>query len=441
MSTLGKRLRDARVGRAIGGLLLGGALMAAFLSVVGPGEVSRALWRVPPARLGSLLLVGVAPLVFWGIGLQLVFGRLGRPLPIGKSVLLFSASGFCNAITPFGQAGGDPLAAVLFGRAIGADFETGLAAIGSLNAINRIATVFLGLLGVGYLGSTLTAGGSLGRAALVVAGLAIAGTVVLLVCWRYRRRLVGAFAAVLAPIVRGVVRLVPGADPPARESIERRGRRFVGALERIASDPVRLTAVFGLAVAGQLAVASALWVALASFGADASLAVVLLVIPIAKVGAVAPTPGGVGSTEGLLAMLLVSTTGASPPTAGATVMLYRLSAFWLPGVGGGLAAGWFLAVGSDGGTGDRFPSGSGVDDGTSETGRGEGVEGPSAVPRMLLAIVFWTAVLVTVVLHRGDLFVEPDSLVVHLTRDAALVALSVVVTWSVLRRLPSRWFG
>jgi hypothetical protein len=57
------------------------------------------------------------------------------------------------------------------------------------------------------------------------------------------------------------------------------------------------------------------------------------------------------------------------------------------------------------------------------------------------AIVFWTAVLVTVVLHRGDLFVEPDSLVAHLTRDAALVAPSVVVTWSVLRRLPSRWFG
>ena len=51
---------------------------------------------------------------------------------------------------PFGQTGGDPVSAVLIDRVAETEYETGLAAIGSVNALNRIASIFLGLLAVSY---------------------------------------------------------------------------------------------------------------------------------------------------------------------------------------------------------------------------------------------------------------------------------------------------
>jgi hypothetical protein len=122
------------------------------------------LWTVPPRRILSLLIVGGVPLVFWGLGLHPVLGRLGVSIRLFDSILLYAASGFPNAITPFGQGGGDPVSAVLFRRTIGTDFEIGLVAVGGLNALDRVAAVVLGLLGVGYLGSRVAVGGVLRNA-------------------------------------------------------------------------------------------------------------------------------------------------------------------------------------------------------------------------------------------------------------------------------------
>jgi hypothetical protein len=136
----------------------------------------------------------------------------------------------------------------------------------------------------------------------------------------------------------------------------------VAAVDRLASDPRRLALVFGLSVAGHLAVASTLWVALAGLGFDARVAVVLLVIPLAKLAGFAPTPGGFGSAEAMLAALL-------------------------------------------------------------------------------LAVTVSLAVTTLVVIHRSRLLVEPDSILVHAVRDSAVVLVSFVPTWILLRRLPRQWLG
>jgi hypothetical protein len=428
------------VRRTAGGILLGVLVFGAYLAAVGVGDVRRVLWAVPTPRLVSLAVVGLVPLVLWGLGLRLVLCRLDRRLRSGTAVVLFAASGFLNAVTPFGQAGGDPITAVLFGRAIGTDFETGLAAIGSLNALNRIATVVLGLLGVGYLAGRAAAGGPLRNAAVSVAGLAVAAAVALVVGWRYRHRLLAAVAAGIVRVGGAIARLVPGFDPPTVRRIERRGYRFVRAVERLAADPVRLAVVFGLSVAGHLAVAAALYVALAALGVETSLAAVLLVIPIAKLGGVAPTPGGFGSAETLLAMLLVSTAGVAPPVAGAAVLLYRGAAFWLPTLVGGLVTGWIAVAERVAAPPPEQPRPGAGGDGPSA--RADVPAGsPSTVPRLLLLLAVALAVLVALAMHRRDLVVEPDSVVVHLTRDAAIVVAVLAPTWFLLHRLPDGWFG
>jgi hypothetical protein len=340
-------------------------------------------------------------------------------------------------VTPFGQAGGDPVAAVLFKRAIGTDFETGLAAIGSVNALNRIAAVFLGLLGVGYLGSRATVGGGLRNAAVFVTGLSIAIAVVLVVAWQYRSRLVETLATALTPLVRAGARVVPGVSPPTREALERRGRRFITAIDRLASDPRRLALVFGASIAGQLAVASTLWVALAALGFDAPIAVVLLIIPLAKLSGIAPTPGGFGSAEAVLTTLLLSTTTVQPPVAWAAVLLYRAGAFWLPSLVGGLVVGWVLVVGT-GGAGSASARTTPQPAADTDTAQRDTLDAPSSgttIQRLLLAVTVSLSVLTVLVIHRSHLLVEPDSILVHAVRDTSVVLLSFVLTWTVLYRL------
>lgn len=425
--------------RAVGGLSLGSFLLIVYFGLIGFEDVRSVLLSMPLRRVVSILAVGLIPLVFWGLGLHLVLDRLGRRVRIRTAVLLFSMSGFLNSITPFGQAGGDPVTAAVFTRIIGTDFETGLAAIGSLNAINRLATLVLGLLGIGYLWTYVSIGSTIRDSALLLGGLTIAVALLLVFGWRFRQRLIAGGATALTPLIRSGTRLLPGVAAPSRREIEQRGHRFVGAIDRLATDPRRLAMVFGLSVAGHLGVASSLWVALISFGFDASFAVVLLAIPIAKLGGIAPTPGGMGTAQPLLAMLLVSTTPVDPLTAGAAVLLYRASSFWLPSLIGGFVTGWFTVVDKTRTeeTGQQWLATGDRDVESRPVGVASSVEStPSPVPRVLLTIAVLLATLVGIIIHRGQLIVEPENIVVHVIRDTSLLILSFIMTWLFLQRLP-----
>lgn len=431
VTILGRRIRGTLVPLALGGVLLG-----VYLGLIGPGALRRALGHVPPRRLVSLVIVGTVPVFFWGFGLHVVLDRLGHaPRPV-TSLLLFAASGFLNGITPFGQAGGDPVAAVLFRRALGTDFETGLAAIGSVNALNRVGSVFLGLVGVGYLGSRLAFGRTLEDAALLVAGAVAAALVGTAVAWRYREAIVLGVAAVLVRVVRPVAHWVPGLDAPSHEAVERRGYRFVEAVDVLASAPGRLVVVFAAGLAGQLAVAATLWVALASLGGDPPFAVVLLIIPVAKLAGAAPTPGGFGSAEALLLALIMATTGIGAVDAGAAALLYRAGAFWLPSLVGGLATAWYATRPSRAG---RTAAAGADGDGANTPDSGVISEPGSSLTTLLVAVTAALVVLVTVGIHRRDLLFEPESVVVHATRDAAVVVMSFATTWLVFRWFSRTW--
>ena len=90
---------------------------------------------------------------------------------------------------------------------------------------------------------------------------------------------------------------------------------------------------------------------------------------------------------------------------------------------GGLATGWFVVVGdASGGNLDQPRPVPGGHDGTLPS-VGDGsitTPGQSAVPGIRIAVAVSLAVLVTVVVHRSHLVVEPDSIVVRAIRETAL---------------------
>lgn len=424
--------------RVAGVFVLGGVFLIIYLWLVGVGAIQRAIDQVPPRRSVSLAIVGAVSIVFWGSGLHFVLIRFGIAKRLSTSVLLFSAAGFLNSVTPFGQAGGDPLSAVLLKRSLGTDFETGLAAIGSVNALNRVGSLVLGVIGVGYLGTQVTFGATLRTAVvtIVIAALAVLGGGLAL--WHYRDTCIRWSASGLAWLSRPLDRL-PGITPPSRDSLLERGHRFTAALEWLADAPKTLVLVLSLGLAGHFAVAATLWVALAALGAKPPIAIVLLIIPVAKVSGAAPTPGGFGSAEVVLTALLVATLEVEPAVAGAAALLYRASAFWLPSMAGVLATVWY---GLQNHADSRRQSGthpSRYSVGGTESPVLRSADTVGRLPLLGVAVSLAVVVLLIGSVHSRHLLIEPESVLVHMTRDASLVVLSFGLTWLTLRAVALRW--
>lgn len=324
--------RDALVGAAVSA-----AVLAAYVWLVGAEAVGRALGQLTPAWLGALALAGCLPIVLWGASLWNVFGVVHRRIPAWKAVGLFVASVFMNSVTPFGQIGGDPPSAFLVAREGGSSFESGLAAVSSVNALNRVAAVCLGIVAVAFYTSRIAVVESLQEGVVVIVVLGLLGLAVLGLAWIHRH-------TVAAVVARALTRLgsrVPVVEP-SYESIYERIDGFVVALERLASRPRVLVAAFLLGVAGQLLVAGVLWLALVVLGVVVPVPLVLLIVPAAKLAGVTPLPGGSGSAEALVSGLLVIGADVSIAVAAAASLLYRVVAFWLPTVVGGLVTVAFL---------------------------------------------------------------------------------------------------
>jgi uncharacterized membrane protein YbhN (UPF0104 family) len=322
---------------AVGGLWL-------YLRTIGVDAVAAALGRVGPGDAAALVALGWVPILLWGGSLHLVLRRLDAGTTLPESVGLFAASSFLNNVTPFGQAGGDPVSGALVARVEAVPFERGFAAIVSVGAANAVAVVALGVVGTGALLGTA----AIEDAVLVAAGAGCVAAVVLGVvavgAWRRRDRIVERVGKALGGCLSRIGGVVPGIDPPTPDAVVTRGRGFVAALEGVGDARWRLTAVLALGVAGQLAVATTLWLSLAALGASVSPANVLVVVPVARLAGASPTPGGTASAEALLTGLLVAVGGTTVPVAAAAALVYRAAAFWLPTLGGGVVTAVLLAA-------------------------------------------------------------------------------------------------
>jgi uncharacterized protein (TIRG00374 family) len=324
----------------IAGILVGLATLVLVGYLIGFTDIVATLRTLSARQTLALVGVGLVPLVLWGLALWLVLDAIGAPAGVGRATLLFCVSLFFNSVTPFGQAGGAPLSGGVIAHAVETPYERALAAIGSLNAVNTLVTLCLWLVGGAALVTTDGATGAREATAVAAAGLVVTGVAVVL-AWRTRRWLTERVSAALALSLAAVARPVPGWTPPDPAAVAARVDGFVAAIERLAASHRHLVGVVCLVTAGQLTVVLVLYLAL-SFFQHPSLVAVLFVVPLSRTGTVVPTPGGIGSSEALLSGLLVSVAGATPAIAGATAVLYRVTAFWIPALVGGVAAAGLL---------------------------------------------------------------------------------------------------
>ncbi len=316
------------------------AVLAALVWVVGVDRTATALLTADPAILAAVLAVAVFWLTTWGLALWSVLDALGSPVSAPLAVLLYAGAVFSNNVTPFGQAGGEPLSALLISSAADSEYETGLAAIASVDTAHFIPSVGLAVVGFTFVAAgAVRLGRNLTVAAIAVAVLALGLPVAAYLAWRYRYELEAAVVRGLTPFVRWVGRVVPRWSPPTAADIERRIEGFFTAIDRIAADRRTLLQTLGFSALGWAALACSLWLSLYSVGYTVPVATTLLVVPLGSIASIAPLPGGSGAIETVLVTLLVSTTAV--PGAGATsaVLIHRGATYLLPMlVGAGVAS-------------------------------------------------------------------------------------------------------
>ncbi len=267
-------------------------------------------WRDIGAAFGAMnwaavpLLVALVLAINSGGALSLS-GSVNVELPFLRTNQIMFAQGFLNRFTP-ANAGGMALRARYLQRE-GVELSVGAAAVGLTSVVSgAVQAVFIVVF--------LVWGGAsdeLSRFRLPSATRTLG--ILVIVCV-----VIGAVA--LSGWGKRVV------VPRVKQSVGPGLASFVALARR----PRKLAQLFGGTALAKLATIAAFTVCASAMGVNMDFARIGALYMVANtVGAAVPTPGGVGGLEAALTAALISA-GVDAPTAGATVLVFRLFTFWFP---------------------------------------------------------------------------------------------------------------
>ncbi|MGM0591926.1 MAG: lysylphosphatidylglycerol synthase transmembrane domain-containing protein [Halobacteriota archaeon] len=328
----GERLRATVLG-----FLAAAAVFTVLFYVAGVDDLVQTLSMAEPAIVGLVIVATLAWLASWGGSLRTVLSVLGVDLSAIRSFFVFAGATFSNNITPFGQAGGEPVTALLITEVSDAEYETSLAAIASVDTLNFVPSIIFALIGAGYYTTEVTLGRNLEIAIGAVVGLAVIVPSVVYVGWQHRYELERRVIEALTPLIRRLGRRLPRVTAPSPDGIERRITGFFSAIERVATSPRGLTLALGLSAFGWFLQMLGLWLSFYAIGHPIAFSIALFVVPIGAIAGVTPLPGGVGGIESVLVVLIAAASpavGFDVATAG--VVIFRGAVYWTPTLIGGV---------------------------------------------------------------------------------------------------------
>ncbi|MUV58679.1 hypothetical protein SAMN04487947_3067 [Halogeometricum rufum] len=320
------------------------AVFAVLFYFAGVGELVDTLRMADAGTVGLVVLATLAWLAAWSLALRTVLGVLGVDLSFPKSFFVFSGAMFSNNITPFGQAGGEPVTAYLISQSADAEYETSLAAIASVDTLNFVPSITIALVGALYYATEITLGTNRDLVLALVAVVVLAVTVPSLgyVAWQRRYRLEERVVSAFTPAIRWVAARAPRIPVPTEGGIERRINGFFRAIERVATNPRGLALALGASAFGWFCQMLGLWLSFRAIGIQIPLSIAMLVVPIGAIAGVTPLPGGAGGIESVLVVLLLAAPlpAVTKSIAVAAIVIFRGAVYWVPTLLGGGVMAW-----------------------------------------------------------------------------------------------------
>ncbi|USZ66803.1 flippase-like domain-containing protein [Halorussus salilacus] len=313
------------------------AILGVLLYFVGVEEVVRELRKADPQVVALVVVATLGWLAAWGFGLRTVLHVLGSDISLAKSFFVLNGAMFSNNVTPFGQAGGEPVTALLISKVADTEYERGLAAIASVDSLNFVPSIVLSLSGAAFYATQTPFTRQLRVATTAILVLSVAVPILGFFGWRNRAVVRRTVARLLAPVLRRLSKFVPADIGLSRAKIDARIREFFTSIERVAADRKALGLTLAASTAGWVLQMVALWLAFVAIGSSVPFSVLLFVVPVGAIAGVTPLPGGAGGIEAVLVGLLSSlpAAGVSWGTAFTAVVLFRAAIYWVPVVIGG----------------------------------------------------------------------------------------------------------
>lgn len=311
------------------------AVLIVIFSLAGIEEVTATLSMADGRVIALVAVVALGWLFAWSMSLRTVLRVLGIRISVLRAFFLYAGATFANNVTPFGQAGGEPFAALLISRTTNADYESSLGAIASVDSINFVPSISFALVGVAYYATVLTLGDTVVMIALAIVAIAVAVPAAAVFGWRNRTKVEFAIANGVVHVVGAFARFVPRLSPPTKPAVVHRLRGFFDAIERVAGDRRGLLLSVFFSALGWLLSSVSLWLSFYALGYTVPFAAVLFVVPIGSMASIAPLPGGLGGVDAALVLLLVPMAGVSVPTASAAAIIHRGATYFLPVLIGG----------------------------------------------------------------------------------------------------------
>jgi uncharacterized protein (TIRG00374 family) len=326
------------------------AVFAVLFYFAGVDDLIRTLQSADPGYVALVLATTLGWLAAWSVALRTVLGVLGVDMSYSKSFLIFAGAMFSNNVTPFGQAGGEPITAYLISRSADAEYETSLAAIASVDTLNFVPSITIALMGAIYYATEVALGTNRNLVLALVAVVALAVTVPSLgyLGWQRRYELETRVIRGLTPRIQWVAERVPRVPVPTKEGVEKRINGFFRAIERIATNPRGLAVALGMSALGWCFQMLGLWLSFKAIGVEIPLSIALLVVPIGAIAGVTPLPGGAGGIESVLVLLLLAAPlpHVTKSIAVAAIVIFRGAVYWLPIVIGGTVVAWVSVRGN-----------------------------------------------------------------------------------------------
>ncbi|QSW99601.1 lysylphosphatidylglycerol synthase transmembrane domain-containing protein [Haloterrigena alkaliphila] len=325
---LASRSQLLRIGA---GFAVAVTLLAVLAAGTGLAELRATL---ATARLEWLVLAccsTVCCFAAWTRGWQLVLGIADVEAPFPRLYVTYVTAMFANAVTPMGQAGGEPFIAYVLSRDTGASYEESLASVVTGDLLNLIASFSLATTSLALLVWRVDLPDSIEPLAGAVPVVALCVLVGTLVGWRYQI----AFGRSLERLVAPIVRRLPVVT---LEGLRERLFDLRAAFGRIADEPRLLASVLGYSYLGWVLYVLPLYFAGRAFGVAIDPLVLFIAVSASMLAGYVPSPGGLGGVEAALTGLLVALVAVSSAEAYAITLTYRVATYWLVIAGGGLAA-------------------------------------------------------------------------------------------------------
>jgi hypothetical protein len=314
--------------RVIFGFIISILSVGLIVTFVGFEQVIDSLSRADSRYLILALLMIFGWILCWSTVFYIFTRRLSLGFGFVGSTLTYTTVLMANAVTPFGQAGGEPVAAAFVKNVADKEYEECLAIISVVDILNFTPAIVLFSISSLLIQLNNNLGQLFQKVTLLFASVTVVVLVSLGLIYTNRDKVESGIVGSLS-YINNKLKQIPVIPTTDNQQIEDSVSEFRENLSKIISSPSDIIIPALFSILGMAFQSIALLFSLKSLGLDVPISSVLFAVPVAGLASVLPLPGGSGGIESVMIIILhVYTSPVEDITAGVVIM--RSGVFWIP---------------------------------------------------------------------------------------------------------------